>query len=539
MRALRHLLPLILLSTGLVSTKGFAQQDRFIGQESTFERRHDETDQKQVREFVQSKENIEIKEKATELEISGDVRFEWRHLHERGNRVFLVEDLERVSGSDGETILVPTRHFIQKNTKLRGGDVIDNRFLPISNNDWDVEANLKFKYTYKKAWAAIHLQFDNPAGIRGYNDCSTDIRVLEAPSRSASFSIPDYTSDVIPSSAFLDSDKGYYYYYPTSSYGSAGSPISSSDAVDSVVIFRDGRFTCKGSGEGAAINLKRAYMGYNIYADGVHRFDVEMGRRKLNDVFDSEIQFSSRFDGIVFKYAGAIDKVMDWYWNAGAFIVDERVNHIAYVLEFGVLGVLDSGLDLKYSFINWPRPGDGKNRCFIKHPWGSQFRNSQFTFSYHANPEIYCKTIPVEFYGAFIINHAAKRTIFTKHKKKNLGWYLGILFGEVDKEGDWSFDITYECVQAQMASDCDVDGIGRGNIFDERITDILNIPGTNEYLIPRRGNGNFEGWSFEALYALTDNLSFNLIFEFTKAEDRRIGGRHRYTNAEIVAIYAF
>jgi hypothetical protein len=37
-------------------------------------------------------------------------------------------------------------------------------------------------------------------------------------------------------------------------------------------------------------------MGYTLYADGQHRWNLEIGRRKLNDIFESEIQFSNRFD---------------------------------------------------------------------------------------------------------------------------------------------------------------------------------------------------------------------------------------------------
>lgn len=529
MRPTKYLLSLALLATGLVTNKAFAQR---VGQESSFERRHDETDTKPVREFVQSKENIEIKEKATELEISGDVRFEWRHMHEKGKRVFIV-DRENTGTGAGTFSPALVEDFAQKYTTLRGHDVIDNRFFPVSNNDWDVEFNLKFKYTYKRAWAAAHLQFDNPAGIRGYNDCFTDVALFRklGSSSSPSFTNPDFASISLSELSDYSSSRRH------SSFSSAGSPISGSNSEDRVIVLRDNRRSCKGSGESSFINLKRAYMGYNVYADGTHRVDVEIGRRKLDDLFDSEIQFSSRFDGIAFKYATDIKEYAAFFFDAAAFIIDERVNDIGYAFEFGFLDIMGSGLDLKYSFIDWT--GRNKNRCFIRHPLGSQFKNSQFTYSYTILPEIFCKKIPVEFYGAFVINHAAKKTIFTHHKRKNFGLYNGILVGEINKEGDWSFDITYEYIQAQMASDCDVNGIGRGNILDERLTDILYLPDSSEFILPRRGNGNFKGWSFEFIYALTDNLSLDFQYEFTRAEDSRIGGRHHYTNAEFEAIYAF
>lgn len=523
MRSVKYLLPLLLLVTGW-TTSAFAQPPGTgAGQESDYERRHDETDPLPVREFVQSKENIDVRQKASNLEISGDVRFEWRHLNEEGRRVFFVEN-----SSGSESYGSDEGSFIQRYVTLQGSGALDNKLLPVSRNDWDVEFNFKLKYTFGRAWAAAHLQYDNSAGIRGFNDCFSDYIVIGIPRSCASISDPDFPSE------------SYY----GSSFSSAGSPESGDLFI--VTVPRDGRYATKGSGESAAINLKRAYMGYNIYADGVHRLDVELGRRKLNDIFDSEIQFGCRFDGIVFKYASAIDRVAEWYANVAAFIIDERVDHAGFVFEIGLLDMFDAGLDFKYSLIDWTK--GGKNRCFIRHAEGSQFVNSQFTVNYHMMPEIYCKKIPVEFYGAFIINHAAKKNIFTHHKRKNLGWYAGVLVGDVDKEGDWSFDITYEYVQAQMASDADVNGIGRNNVLNERLTDILpldsgssssSFSSSRDVIFPRRGNTNFKGWSFEFLYAMTDNLSLDIIYEFTHAEDNHIGGRHYYSNAEIEAIYAF
>lgn len=553
MKAVRYLLPVILLATGLAPFSAFAQEARnpVAGQDSDFERRQDETDRMTTREFIQSKENIDIKQKASNVELSGDVRFEWRHINETGKRFFVFEDEEVVVSSpssplDVEVIEIPSipssssgsMPVSQEYTLLRGGHAVDNRLLPLSRNDWDVEFNLKLKYTYGRAWAAAHLQFDNSAGIRGFNDCFSEITALGV-ERSGSFSYP-----------YFDVFDSPYYPYSSSDYSiSPTSRLGSSCHGDfiGVALVRDTRFVSKGSGESGAINLKRAYMGYNLYADGAHRLDVEIGRRKLNDLFDSEIQFGARFDGVVFKYASAIDEFADWYANIATFVIDERVNHLGYAFEIGVLDIFNTGLDLKYSFIDWTKRG--KNRCFVRHPIGTEFRNSQFTFSYHLLPEFYCKKVPTEFYGAFVINHAARPNVLTHYKKENKGFYLGVIFGEVDQEGDWSFDITYEYVQAQMASDWDVDGIGRGNILNENLTDIViaereifvnGIPTIEEiFIYPRRGNGNFQGLSLEFFYAITDNLSLNVIYEFTNPTDSKIGGKHFYSNAEIEFIYAF
>lgn len=485
MKLAKYLIPFLVV-TGFSITNAYAQ-GREAGQENAFNRELNSRDDQPLREFVESKENIDVKEKASNLEISGDVRFEWRTIQEKG--VALEKDEYSPTPED--------KKFSKDYRGLRGGHHVDAKGVPISHNDFDVEFNLKFKYNFKNAWAMAHLQFDNPAGIRGRNDC----------------------------------------------FGTA--PVFNSDGskVEETVP-RDQRRALKGSGDGMFINLKRAYIGYNIWADGKHRLDIELGRRKLDDVFDSEIQFTSRFDGVLLKYASAIGKVMDWYIDAGAFVIDERVDHFGYVAEIGLLNICDSGLDLRYNFIDWIKRGF--NRCFDYNPVGSKFQNSEITITYTIKPLLFCKKTSVEFYGGFLVNHAAKANVFTRWKKKNLGWYAGIYIGKVHKKGDWSFDIEYVGVQAQAVPENDVGSIGRGNILDDNLTDIIN-PKKQESssssdiggYYPRRGNTNFTGWRFEALYAFTDNLSLDIIYEISREEDRRIGGRHHYQDFELEAVYAF
>lgn len=499
MKLLKFLIPFLIV--GFTTTGIYAQR---IGQETAFDRELRTRDDQPLREFVESKENIDIREKSKNLEISGDVRFEWRNIQEKGIALYEGDDCDDSSSygySRGDH--KSEKRFHEEYRYLRGGDHVDFRGIPISGNDFDVEFNLKIKYTFKDAWAKAHLQFDNPAGIRGRNDCFGEYAI----------------------------------------FNKEGSKVVRR-------IKRDNRFAAKGSGEAIALNLKRAYIGYNIYADGKHRLDTEIGRQKLDDIFDSEVQFSSRFDGLLLRYASAVEEAFDWYITAGGFVVDERVNHFGYVAEIGFIDICETGFDVKYSFIDWTKYG--KNRCFIHNPLGTDFQNSQITLTYTFSPCFLGKEMPVELYGGFLVNHAAKKTIFTHNKKKNLAWYGGVYVGSVDKKGDWSLDIEYVVVQAQAVSDYDVGSIGRGNIYDETNVDILaesfSSPDTSSGRLPssgidgyypRRGNNNFIGWRFEFLYAITDNFSIDVIYEFSNEEDRRIGGRHFYRDFEVEAIYAF
>lgn len=504
MKLVKYLMP-FLVAAGFIATSAYAQ---VVGQETAFDRELRQRDDQPLREFVESKENIDIKKKSQNLQISGDIRFEWRTIQEKGIVLYTDESygdsyLLSPVGNDADI------SFHEDYRNLRGGSHVDNRGLPISVNDFDVEFNLKFKYTFERAWAMAHLQFDNPAGIRGRNDCFGEFPL----------------------------------------FNKHGNVVEEK-------IARDTRFAIKGSGLANLIALKRAYIGYNVWADGKHRFDIEVGRRKLDDVFDSEIQFTSRFDGVLLKYASAIEETADWYIDFGSFVIDENVNHFGWVVEVGLLNIYDTGLDLRYSFIDWKKRG--QNRCFIDNPLGTEFQNSQVTITYTFKPTIFCKETPVELYGGFLVNHAAKKKIFTNDKKKNLGWYAGVYIGEVNKKGDWSVDLEYIVVQAQAVSDQDVGSIGRGNILDENLFDMIDESFDNytssspfysdlPYIpsscivayFPRRGNANFIGYRAEFLYAITDNLSIDFIYEYSHEEDRKIGGPHRYSDFEVEAIYAF
>lgn len=285
-----------------------------------------------------------------------------------------------------------------------------------------------------------------------------------------------------------------------------------------------------GSGCCEDLCLKKAYMGYNICADGCSRFDVELGRRPLYTIFDSRIQFQARFDGLLLKYNRQIECWGDFYWNLGAFVIDERSDHFGWVTEAGVLNVSDCGIDVKYSFIDWKSLlGYNRNRCLTPHPRGADFRVSQVTLQYNFNPEYLC--MPAKIYGAFLWNSAAKKFLVddTHIKKQNIAWYVGFIVGEVCHEGDWSFDMNYQVCEADAVPEQDFGGIGANG---------ANLLG-DSLAANRRGFTNYKGWRFEGLYALTDNLSIDTILEFRRQDKKVLAGKHSYSKFEIQAIYAF
>lgn len=396
------------------------------------------------------------------------------------------------------------RHMNEKGRKfsvlgpqelLRGGYATDYGDYPVSRNDFDFEFNLYFSYTTDRTWAVAQLQFDNTSGVFDNGK--------ECPGQGAQ-SAQGLRS--IEEDGRLDPD-------PEGWHGSGG---------------------CN------KICLKKAYMGYNLFTCEDSRFDVELGRRRLSNVFDSNIQFLSQFDGILFKYSDKFEFVDNWYLNVAGFVVNERINHFAWVFETGLLNICDTGFDLKYSFIDWQKYGraqcfyavdDFSHKKWVRNPDGFRFMNSQITAYYNFEN---CWGQKVSLFGAYEYNHAKKRLKYiapsgavVRSGNVNSAWYVGFMVGKVVKEGDWSFQAQYQYVGALAVPDGDCRGIGRGNILDESFTNI------------ERGNANFKGFTFENLYAVTDNLTLNTCIEWTKAAKPKIGGHHKFSKVEVEAIYAF
>lgn len=280
---------------------------------------------------------------------------------------------------------------------------------------------------------------------------------------------------------------------------------------------------CNSNGSCCTLWLKKAYIGYSLCSSDDTRLDIEIGRRNLYNVFDSEVQFLSRFDGILLSYSSKWKNIADWYVYLAGFTAEESFNRAGWVTEFGLQNIYDIGLDLEYSFIDWLK-SENKHSCwkFFK----GKFLVSQFTCHYHLDRELLPKNIPAQVYGAFLINHAAGK-IHQFHGKKNNGWYIGFRVGEVFKKCDWAFDVQYQYVQAQAIPGRDVSGIGRQS----------GICGCCSHC--NRENTNYKGWRIEGLYALTDNLALDARFEASKEIDKLIGGPSHFFQLRLELLYAF
>ncbi len=293
--------------------------------------------------------------------------------------------------------------------------------------------------------------------------------------------------------------------------------------------------------------LRKAYFGYNICLDGTSRFDIEIGRRPLWTVFESRVEFQSNFDGVLLSYSTRdCCNFRDFYIYLGGFVVDAKSNHWAWITEVGVFDIFDLDLDVRYSYVDWKEVnvwGHLINRCGCDNPCGWNYRVSQISADYNFWAEVIDQ--PAKLYGAFLYNHAADRllgedpynsatfhhTIATTDQL-NKGFYLGFLIGKVCLEGDWSFDINYQYVEPLVIPDPDVGGIGRGNVLGASLTE------TDDFFF-YRGNGNYKGWRVEGVYALTTNLTVDLILENSNQVIEDVGGRHKFSLVQLQGIYAF
>ena len=284
------------------------------------------------------------------------------------------------------------------------------------------------------------------------------------------------------------------------------------------------------SGTLNALALEKAYFGGRIIDGDTFTWDAELGRRSLNNIFDSRVMFATLFDGLVFKFSKAFISIGDFYVNAGAFIIDERNNHYGYIGELGMLRIGNTGFLSKISTINWKKRYASDLYLTSRY----DFVVSQFILGYQFYSQSWQK--PVKFYAAALYNWVAQRRAITANKKAAYGWYAGLSVGQVRKKGDWALDINYQYVAPQAIPSYDVLGIGRGNAAGVGLYTMNTSPTTRA---SATGNANYKGSCIELLYALTDNLTLLESFEYSVNQDKAVGPYIKYKKFEAEFIYAF
>ena len=292
-----------------------------------------------------------------------------------------------------------------------------------------------------------------------------------------------------------------------------------------------------GSGSWDEICLKKAIFGYRIWEKDKKDLTIEIGRNRIYKQFDSRVQYDSLMDGIFIKYGHEFEPSWKIYAQAAGFVVDERANHYAYIVELGTYDFYESRVDLKYSFIDWAQARH--NRCGVSSPRGIQFKNSQWFAAYNFREELLGKK--ARLYGAFILNHAAKRRLVSPRIKANRAGYIGFIIGDVEEARDWSFDINWQVVEWGAVPNEDSHGIGKGFVsFSGDPGDPTMVTVCDQtYPFTDLTKTNYKGVHSEFLYALTDKISLDVTYEVASSANERILDNHLFRKFELDLILAF
>ncbi len=303
------------------------------------------------------------------------------------------------------------------------------------------------------------------------------------------------------------------------------------------------------------VRLERAYIGGRLISSDTLTLDAELGRRNLS-VYDSKLQFGSRFDGLLLRLSQAFENVGDFYFTPGVIVVNDKFDHYAYVAELGALQIANTGFYLKYSTIYWY-----KNTSHLL-PNRYRYCVAQLLPYYQFYPEWFNKRL-IKIYGAGLCNMMAQRLrlpqadpadpskvllvdgkpVWKYYSRQNLGWYVGVAMGTVKKAGDWALEATFQWLQAQAVPNWDAAGIGRGNsgraglflLNEDKPASLDNLTTVNNAV----GNGNYYGFEADALYAFTSNLTMEQNIKLSWTLDKDIGPSINYRQWEIEFIYAF
>ena len=283
-----------------------------------------------------------------------------------------------------------------------------------------------------------------------------------------------------------------------------------------------------------SLSLQRAFLGVRLYENDESTTDLEFGRRFLGYSFDSQIQFGALMDGVLLKYNRSMSNVGDFYLLAAPFIVNERIFHVSFVTEIGLLNIANTGFYAKYSLIDWATrsfSNESLNRAY-------SYINNQFLLGYRfTTPFLNASSV---IYAAFLVNAAAKPFALLDNQLDNLAGYIGMQMGEIRKRSDWSLDLCFQIVEPQAIPFQDFSGIGITNpdgvgLFTLVGNDASGTETLKETLI---ANGNYYGFKLDFLYAIEDSLTLAQSFSISRP-NVSVAKKFDYQRYKIELIYAW
>lgn len=207
------------------------------------------------------------------------------------------------------------------------------------------------------------------------------------------------------------------------------------------------------NGKESMIYLDKAFLGYNFFRNEYGSLSVEIGRNKMESMFDSKMQYDSYFNGCHIVYTYFDPELIDFCLHGGPHVVSSTDNHYGWVVEGVWHGIAHTPLTLKYSFTDWNRPKDEKYRYAI----------SQITAQ--------IVSAHTTIYGAYLYNH--------QEEKYNDGFYVGFTAGKIIVAKDFLFDVNIQSTKGHTVSPIDFKGLRKGvNVkIVYAVTDALCLEG--------------------------------------------------------------
>lgn len=180
----------------------------------------------------------------------------------------------------------------------------------------------------------------------------------------------------------------------------------------------------------ATINIEKLLIGHTCFQDESSKFYVQVGRCKLEDIFDSKLQYGSYMNGVNASYTYKNLEV-----KAAELIMNTVRNQYAFVAQVSYKNTPFIPCDITYSLNDWHQQDD-----FVVSQIAA---NYQFQGSYW----------PLNVYAAYSRNH--------KQNHSN-AMYAGFNFSGVNYDCVWQIDLNFQYSEKNAIPSFDYNGMGVG-----------------------------------------------------------------------------
>ena len=100
---------------------------------------------------------------------------------------------------------------------------------------------------------------------------------------------------------------------------------------------------------GTNIDLDKAFVGYHLYKNSQNKLIVEIGRNKMDSMFDSKIQFDSYFNGMHIHYKYSPSNLFQFTLHGGPHLINSDKNQYGWITEGIWSHIACNPITLKYS----------------------------------------------------------------------------------------------------------------------------------------------------------------------------------------------